>query len=227
MRFIRFVISLALLLALALGVMVYLGFYEVAADKPHTRSVAWLVEQARDRAIEVRARGVQVPRLDDEAMVRDGASHYQELCAGCHMAPGETDTSFPDALNPRPPRLTQPSRLNPAEQFWVIKHGIKMSGMPAWGAMHDDQSIWNIVALLQRLPTLNPEQYKALLPPAGSGAAPQAQGAEGAPVQEPVPPGPGAAPSPADPSAPPADAATPDEQPKPKPDDPEQHETRP
>jgi hypothetical protein len=104
------------------------------------------------------------------------------------MAPGETDTSFPDALYPHPPRLTQPNDLSQAQQFWVIKHGIKMSAMPAWGGTHTDQQIWNIVAFLQRLPTLTPEQYRALAPAAGAeGAHQHEHGAGEAPVQEPVP----------------------------------------
>ena len=224
MRFIRFVISLALLLALALGVLFYMGWYEIAADKPHPRSVAWFVEQVRDRSIEVRARGVQVPRLGDETMVRDGASHYQARCAGCHIAPGETDTSFPDAMYPRPPRLTQPMRLSQAEQFWVIKHGVKMSGMPAWGATQNDQSIWNVVAFLQRLPGMTPEQYRTLLPAAAVAPQLPPPGADGAPVQEPVPGEPG---TPPPGEAPPGDEAAPsDEQPKPTSDEGEQHETR-
>ena len=109
MRFLRFVFSLALLLAVAVGVLVYIGWYEVAADKPHTDAVEWFAEQVRDRSIETRARGVQVPKLDDEAMVRDGAGHYAGMCADCHMAPGESDTSFPDAsirTRPGSPRRT-------------------------------------------------------------------------------------------------------------------------
>jgi mono/diheme cytochrome c family protein len=47
-------------------------------------------------------------------------------------------------------------------QFWIIKHGIKASGMPAWGATHDDQRIWAMVAFLQKLPELNPEQYQII-----------------------------------------------------------------
>ena len=185
----------------------------------------------------MRARGVQVPRLDDEAMVREGAEHYGAMCAGCHMAPGATDTSFPDALYPHPPRLTEKSDLTPAQQFWIIKHGIKLSAMPAWGGIHDDRSLWNIVAFLQRLPELSRDQYQAMLPAPGSGG--EHEHAE-APVQEPVPPGAahehGASPGDAHEQggATPGDAHEHDETaPKRKPEDkkktdePEQHETRP
>jgi hypothetical protein len=51
---------------------------------------------------------------------------------------------------------------SPAEQFWIIKHGLKMTGMPAWGRTHDDESLWAIVAFLRQLPNLNVDQYRAL-----------------------------------------------------------------
>ena len=68
-------------------------------------------------------------------------------------------------LYPRPPDLTEHLSASPAEEFWVIKHGIKMSAMPAWGKTHDDRSIWGIVAFLQKLPGLTPEQYRTLVGP--------------------------------------------------------------
>jgi hypothetical protein len=61
-----------------------------------------------------------------------------------------------------------------ARQFWIIKHGIKMTGMPAWGKTHDDTTIWTIVAFLQRLPTLTPEQYREITQ--GSEAVHEASG---------------------------------------------------
>ncbi|HEY2426011.1 MAG TPA: cytochrome c, partial [Pseudolabrys sp.] len=52
--------------------------------------------------------------------------------------------------------------LPPARAFWAIKHGIKLTAMPAWGTTHDNTAIWNIVAFLQKLPDLTPEQYTSL-----------------------------------------------------------------
>ncbi len=64
-------------------------------------------------------------------------------------------------MYPQPPDLSKVKR-DPAQTFWIIKHGIKMSGMPAWGATHDDARIWAMVAFLQQLPRLTPEQYQIL-----------------------------------------------------------------
>jgi len=84
------------------------------------------------------------------------------MCTGCHLAPGMTENEMRPGMNPKPPQLASIPALAPATQFWIIKHGIKMTGMSAWGVTHPDQEIWNMVAFLQRLPTLSPQQYHAL-----------------------------------------------------------------
>lgn len=44
-----------------------------------------------------------------------------------------------------------------------MKHGIGATGMPAWGATHSDELLWDIVAFLRKLPELTPDQYQALV----------------------------------------------------------------
>src|SRR5678816_1629064 len=157
----------ALLLLLALGFLgaaacVYFGVFNVAADEPHGQMLRQLLETVRQRSVMARANGIPIPPLDDPALVAEGAEHYGGMCSGCHLAPGVTVSEIRKGLYPQPPNLSQHSNLSPAEMFWTIKHGIKMSAMPAWGATHDNQEIWNIVAFLQKLPTMTPEQYQAL-----------------------------------------------------------------
>ena len=141
---------------------VYLGAFNVAADEPHSRPFLWLVETIRERSIAVRARELRVPPLGQPAMIASGAADYNEMCAGCHLKPGAGDSEIRTAMYPRPPDLTKAKGADPAQTFWVIKHGIKMTGMPAWGATHDDQRMWAIVAFLQQLPRLTPAQYQIL-----------------------------------------------------------------
>ncbi|MGH7669933.1 MAG: c-type cytochrome [Gemmatimonadaceae bacterium] len=144
--------------------MVYLGVYNVAADVPHTRPVFWLLETARDRAVDVRARAVRVPPdLVDTTRIVDGAGLYDDMCASCHLAPGMEKTEISQGLYPRAPELARRSDRTPAEEFWIIKHGLKMTGMAAWGKTHSDTLIWDMVAFLQKLPTLSPDQYTALV----------------------------------------------------------------
>ena len=151
--------------AIALAALfVHFGIFDVAADAPHSALVYAAIEAVRDRSIAVRAKNIQVPPLDNPELIAGGAKHYDAMCADCHFAPGTQQSEMREGLYPQPPNLTEKSDLVPAEMFWVIKHGIKMSAMPAWGKTHDDRSIWGLVAFLQKLPALTPEQYRALVP---------------------------------------------------------------
>ena len=142
---------------------VWFGVYDIGADAPHTRPMFALMETLRDRSIEARARGLTPPPdLQDPRRVLAGAGHYAAMCTGCHLAPGMTDSEIRPGLYPQPPNLSQES-IDASEAFWVIKHGIKMSAMPAWGRTHDDATIWDMVAFVQQLPHLTPAQYRDIV----------------------------------------------------------------
>lgn len=146
----------------------YFGLVNVGADDPHFPAVYAFLSMARDRSIEVRSQDIQVPNLNGEAMIRAGAGNYNSMCIGCHLAPGVAQTELSQALYPAPPNLAKVGvDANPAATFWVIKHGIKATGMPAWGKSMGDQYIWGMVAFLNELPKLNAEQYRALVASSG------------------------------------------------------------
>jgi mono/diheme cytochrome c family protein len=150
--------------AAAGAVAVYAGLYNVAADIPHTQPVYWLLQMARERSIAVRATDITVPSdIDDTRRIGSGAGQYAEMCASCHLAPGMKRTEIARGLYPRAPELSRKRQSTPAEDFWVVKHGVKMTGMPAWGVTHDDEILWDVVAFLQKLPELSPDQYRALV----------------------------------------------------------------
>lgn len=147
--------------ALGAGAVGLTGGYNVAADAPHTAPVLWLANTARINSIAVHAKGIALPAGFGSAdQVKAGASEYAEMCAQCHLGPGVERSEISQGLYPRAPELAKGDSLTPEERFWVIKHGIKMTGMPAWGVTHDDKIIWSIVAFLQKLPTLSADEYK-------------------------------------------------------------------
>lgn len=147
---------------------IYSGAYNIGADAPHWPITFKLIEILRDRSIAVRVKGIEEPPLDDSALIAKGAGDYSAMCTGCHLAPGMgEDTKIRAGLYPQPPNLSEPSDLSPAEAFWIIKHGIKMSSMPAWGASLDDHAIWGLVAFLRKMPSLTPEQYAEMTANAG------------------------------------------------------------
>ncbi|TAL79456.1 MAG: cytochrome c [Beijerinckiaceae bacterium] len=153
---------LLLLLIIGGGYFVYSGVYNIGADDPHTKPVYTLLEILRNRSISVRAESLTVPNLDDPQLISRGAGQYAAMCIGCHLAPGGKDSEIRPGLYPQPPDLTK-ARVEPKAAFWVIKHGIKMSAMPAWGGSHDDETIWSMVAFLQKLPDMTPSQYKEIV----------------------------------------------------------------
>jgi mono/diheme cytochrome c family protein len=154
----------ALLALLAVvAVAIYAGLYNIAADVPHTPPVYWLLETVRHRSVAARARDIVPNDLDDANRISKGAGQYAEMCSGCHLAPGMKRTEISRGLYPRAPELRRKTNLTPAEQFWVVKHGVKMTGMPAWGVTHDDDLPWDVIAFVRKLPELTPEQYETLV----------------------------------------------------------------
>ncbi|UYG09238.1 c-type cytochrome [Halomonas sp. M4R1S46] len=152
---------------LGAGAMAYMhsGMYNVAASDDHLPLVESVLHSTMHASVSSRAEDIEVPDLDDPAMIRQGARAYEDLCTACHLKPGLDGTVLRAGLNPVPPRLAEPNHRSPAEQFWIIKHGIKMTGMPAWGETHDDAELWEMVAFLQRLPELSEQDYAASIAP--------------------------------------------------------------
>ena len=115
------------------------------------------------RKSEEGAAKLQVPaNLNDPERIRQGAGNYNAMCVACHLSPEAAATELSKGLYPAPPNLSK-QPIAPAEAFWVIKHGIKASGMPAWGGSMDDEFIWNMAAFLQELPKLDKTGYQVLV----------------------------------------------------------------
>ncbi|AUD78858.1 MULTISPECIES: cytochrome c [Kangiella] len=179
--FIKSLLIAAVLGLLGGGLFIYSGVYPIGADVPHNKVTYWLLETVRERSIARAASNIQIPdNLNTSDRLLAGGADYNDMCAGCHLKPGKKESDLTIGLYPSPPDLTaitdiyEQQQLNKAyvsenmteeaiqRQFWIIKHGIKASGMPAWGPTHSDERIWNMVAFLQRLPTLSEDQYQIL-----------------------------------------------------------------
>jgi mono/diheme cytochrome c family protein len=157
------VAMLALATVAAIGFL-WSGLYDIGADDPHTSPVLAALETLRERSIAARSGDLQVPDLRDPVLIRQGAGNYEAMCSGCHLAPGRGATELSRGLYPAPPNFSTAGSLAPAaRQFWVVKHGIKASGMPAWGKSMDDRYLWGLVAFVRQLPTLDARGYDALV----------------------------------------------------------------
>jgi len=156
------IIVILLLGALGAALFVESGFYNIGADDHHTKATLALITQLRDRSIQARLDSIKPQLTATPAMIRSGAEHYAALCVGCHLAPGLLKSDLRTGLYPHPPSLAQEDIQESRRTFWVIKHGIKMSAMPAWGKTLDDAAIWDVVAFVRKMPSMTPEDYQQL-----------------------------------------------------------------
>lgn len=164
-------VLLALLGALAAAVVVWGGLYNVAATAQHLQPVFSVVTRAMHQSVRLRARDVRVPPgLDDARVVRRGALCFQANCVQCHGAPGVAPDPIGRSMQPLPGPLHMAAHdWSAAELYWITRHGIKMSGMPAWGYHLSDDDMWAAVAFIEVLPRLTPQAYREAT---AQGAAP-------------------------------------------------------
>jgi mono/diheme cytochrome c family protein len=156
------VLGVSALIAIGGALFIGSGVYNIGADDHHTKLTLAMIEQLRERSIGVRARAIEVPPLEDPKRVMAGAQSYAALCVGCHLAPGVTKSDIRPGLYPHPPNLAQEDTKDTQRAFWIIKHGIKMSAMPAWGKSLEDARVWDIVAFVRKMPEMTPETYQEL-----------------------------------------------------------------
>ena len=160
--------------ALGLG-FIYSGLYPMGADNHHNRVTYWLLETMREKSIARSSQDIDIPDLSSPDLLLEGGADYNEMCSGCHLQPGISESDLSIGLYPSPPNLAGALHGHGHEHkseisddiffrrnFWIIKHGIKASGMPAWGPTHSDDRIWAMVAFIEKLPRLNKTQYQIL-----------------------------------------------------------------
>ena len=187
----KFGLGLAVLLALGI-LFVYSGIYNVAATKGHARPLEQVLRLTMMRSVVAHAREIHPPATFDpldHALVETGAGHYEAMCRTCHGAPGKKPD--PWQLYPPPPDLADALRVtgwSDPEVYWIIKNGIKDTGMSAFGSSAADDEIWALTAFVRQLKTITPEQYFTMTKRApmkeGSGHASQSHGSD--PVHPPM-----------------------------------------
>jgi mono/diheme cytochrome c family protein len=152
--------AFALGCAVAGALALHWGVYDVAATEQHYRPTYWLLEVGMRRSVQVRARGIEVPPLEDPALIERGLVIYRAHCSQCHGAPGVAPEPFALGLTPIPANLAHAARSwTAAELFWIVKNGVKMTGMPGWEFRLAERDLWAAVAFMRQLPNLSPRQY--------------------------------------------------------------------
>ena len=164
MRLLALIGALGLIVAIVAGVFFFGGYYNIAATEQDNGAVAWALIQVRQASIDRHATDTPPGTLNDPATIQAGAKAFAARgCVNCHGGPGAPWAKFSEGLNPGPPDLKDVvGGLQPREIFWVVKNGIRMTGMPSFaGAGVPDPEIWSMVAFLKKLPTVSDADFKA------------------------------------------------------------------
>ncbi|MFT5888513.1 MAG: mono/diheme cytochrome c family protein [Zhongshania sp.] len=172
MKTLQSLFAVAVFSLIVVAAAIYAGVYPIGADTPHNKLTHWLLETVRERSIAVASKDISVPDLNRVDLLLEGAVDYNEMCSACHLQPGQQSSELSLGLYPAPPNFSGDDEAERGDyggteqqaqrQFWIIKHGIKASGMPAWGPTHSDERIWAMVAFLQKLPDMSALQYQVL-----------------------------------------------------------------
>ncbi len=174
------IVGLFAVLLLSISLYIWFGIYNIAATDKHWGITNAILEILRDRSIETRLEGIDIPDLSDPMRIASGAANYDAMCAQCHLSPGVLSSEMYTGLYPQPPIFYQEKHgsHDVRANFWVIKNGIKLTGMPAWGSSHSDKEIWDMVAFINTINDISAEQY-AIITSENKGLLGHGQGGHG------------------------------------------------
>jgi mono/diheme cytochrome c family protein len=160
MAFIKSLIVILVLGVIAALAVMYTGAFNVAATWQDPAPVYWVIRTTLVNSVKTRAGGIAAPASFTNEQVRTGFRHYNETCVYCHGGPGKDPGDIGKGLNPEPPYLPDSAgdwKAN--ELFWIVKNGVRMTGMPAFEPVLKDEDIWAVVAFVQKLPGMKDEEY--------------------------------------------------------------------
>ena len=162
MRRLRYVVA-GVGFALIAIFIVLSGVIPIQASSGHWRATAWVLDLIKRRSVHTYSRTIVPPPVDQPWWILRGAAHYESGCRSCHGSPLSPRPPLVMRMTPHPPELPpRIARWDRSELFQIVKHGIKFTAMPAWGAPQRADEIWMMVAFLRALPSLTPDAYRAL-----------------------------------------------------------------
>lgn len=157
---------LTAVVVLALGGFSYVrfGFVDSRADIPVNPLEQKIAMPSLDASVDRHAPETQNPVDSSDASLVAGMKIYQANCSSCHGDINHPRALLADALYPRAPQFVQDAPDMPEHQnFYIIQHGIRLSGMPAWKQSLSEQQMWQVTTFLShmdKLPTEVSEQWK-------------------------------------------------------------------
>ena len=162
--------GIAVVVVLSAGFLcVRFGLMDPRADIPVNSLERRIAMPSLDAAVDRRAPEVQNPVQPTDANLIAGMKVYQTNCASCHGDIHHPHGMLADALYPRAPQFVEDTADMPENQnFYIIQHGIRLSGMPAWKQVLNEQEMWQVTAFLSHMDKLSPQVSDAWKAVAGS-----------------------------------------------------------
>ncbi len=158
-----FFIAILIGAALAFRSMIRRGFS--ARDEPFAAEV-FLARRMRNWAVPANARKMKNPFSDSAEAVASGRAHFADHCASCHGNDGRGKTEIGQNLYPKAPDMwgTDTQSLSDGEIFSIIKNGVRLTGMPAYGqdTSEDDPATWHLVSFIRHLPWITPKELEEM-----------------------------------------------------------------
>jgi mono/diheme cytochrome c family protein len=152
---------------------VRLGFLDPRADIPINGLEERIAMPAVDASVDRRAPNIKNPVNSNDASLLAGMKIYQTNCASCHGDVDHSHAMLADSLYPRAPQFVEDAPDMPEYQnFYIIQHGIRLTGMPAWKQSLSDQQMWQVTTFLSHMDKLPPsvsDQWKAAAGPSAEG----------------------------------------------------------
>jgi len=143
-------------------ILLAMGAINMGADVKPGLIERTIAPWALDRSVGKRAPTGTNPYAGDSAAIATGLDHYRENCVMCHGAPDVEAADLSKGIHPSAPSLGKENDTSDGEFFWVVKHGIRMTAMPAFGPTHTDEEIWKLVAFIRHLPDLTTQEQDSL-----------------------------------------------------------------
>ena len=140
--------------------VIYSGVINISALHRENALTRWVLHNTMEKSVERRAARISVPASHDQETLREGFSHFREMCVTCHGAPGIERSEIGKGLRPRAPDLAEAGEeLSEAEVYWIVGNGIRMTGMPAFAPTHNEKQLWGLAAFVRGLHRMSPQEY--------------------------------------------------------------------
>lgn len=149
----------ASLVLIPIGMLMYfvLGFSDVGSDGASSRLESRIMKSAVRSSVRRSASGLSTPESANDETLVEGGKLYVAGCAGCHGELGKPLHEDRSHFPPAPQLAYTGTEYSEPELYWIVKHGIRMTGMSAYGPFYSEQKLWALAAFLHRIKNLPPE----------------------------------------------------------------------